>query len=90
MIGSIERLRREQDALYYLLHGLERQLVALQRDRKPNYPLMRDILHYLTEYADRYHHPYEDLLYRRLAERNPAMEAAVAGIYDEHLRFTNG
>jgi hemerythrin-like domain-containing protein len=86
-MGSIDRLHRQHAALERLLLVLERQLHAVQAANTPDYHLMRDILHYLTEYADRYHHPYEDVLYAFLAERSPVSRPAVAQRHREHMEL---
>ncbi len=87
MIGSIARLRHEQDALYELLYGLAHQFVGLKRVGVVDYSLMLDILKYLTKYADRYQHPYGDCLYRRLVERSPSTALAVKSLNEEHLEL---
>ena len=84
MIGSIARLRHEQDALYELLYGLAHQFVGLKRVGVVDYTLMLDILKYLTRYADRYQHPSAVFLYKRLIERHPDSAATVQSILEEY------
>ncbi|RKF18860.1 hemerythrin [Alginatibacterium sediminis] len=46
-----------------LLRVLEQKLEAIRGERAVKYKLILDIITYLQEYADRYHHPKEDLIY---------------------------
>lgn len=87
MITAIQHLRQEHQDLFRLLDVLERQLDAIRRERTPDYHLMRNILHYLMEYPNHYHHPYEDLVYDRLVRRVPAMADRVEYFLDEHDRL---
>ncbi|MCO6441260.1 MAG: hemerythrin domain-containing protein [Nitrococcus mobilis] len=87
MVTAIQRLRQEHRDLSRLLDVLERQLDAIRGERTPDYHLMRNILHYLMEYPNHYHHPYEDLVYDRLAERVPSMANVVEYFLAEHDRL---
>ena len=87
MIAAIQRLRQEHEDLSRLLDVLERQLDAILGEQTPDYHLMRNILHYLMEYPNHYHHPYEDLVYDRLAKRRPDMANLVKYFFEEHDRL---
>ena len=50
-----------------LLRLLRREIDVIHAGEDPNYELMVDILSYLHEYADRVHHPREDVAFARLA-----------------------
>jgi hemerythrin-like domain-containing protein len=67
-----------------LLNLLERQLAAFHAGEQPDYALMRDIIHYLRHYPDRFHHPREDVAFARLVERDPALELQLARRLQEH------
>jgi hemerythrin-like domain-containing protein len=67
-----------------LLDLLEAQVAAFHRGEHPNYDLMSDILYYLRSYADRVHHPREDVAFARLALREPGMELIISRILQEH------
>lgn len=87
MITVTQRLRQEHWDLSRLFDVLERQLDAIRGERTPDYHLMRNILYYLMEYPNHYHHPYEDLVYDRLAERVPGMANVVEYFLAEHDRL---
>jgi hemerythrin-like domain-containing protein len=45
---------------------------------------MSDVVSYLTEYSDRFHHPREDAAFTRLAQRCPDMRVPLARLAQEH------
>jgi hemerythrin-like domain-containing protein len=67
-----------------LLEFLERQMTAFHDGEHPNYELMRDAVYYLHHYADRFHHPREDVAFARLAERDPDSQLAINRLLQEH------
>lgn len=83
-IGILNRLRNEHRNINGLLRILERQLASIKDGDRPDYRLMYDIAYYLTYYPDRYHHPFEDMIFARLAELRPEFSSVVAGIERQH------
>jgi hemerythrin-like domain-containing protein len=67
-----------------LLGLLQREVDLFHRDEVPNYGLMLDIVSYLREYSDRFHHPREDVAFARLAERCPELTLDLARLAQEH------
>ena len=53
-----------------VLDELERQLDILADAGKPDYEVVRGAVEYLLVYPDQFHHPKEDLIYRRLRARD--------------------
>lgn len=45
---------------------------------------MLDIVSYLGEYADRFHHPREDALFARMVQRDPALRMPINRLLQEH------
>jgi hemerythrin-like domain-containing protein len=68
----------------WLLDFLQHQMTAFHEGRHPNYELMRDAIHYLQHYADRFHHPREDVAFARLAQRDPATRLTINRLEQEH------
>jgi hemerythrin-like domain-containing protein len=68
----------------WLLRLLHQQADAFHTGERPNYELMLDIIAYLREYSDRYHHPREDVAFARLARHCPDMELPLARLQQEH------
>lgn len=67
-----------------LLRLLHKQVDVFHTGARPNYELMLDIIAYLREYCDRYHHPREDVAFARLAKRCPDLELPLARLRQEH------
>ena len=84
MVDPIAAWHHDHVRFSRLLDLLERQLAAFHSDDHPDYDLMREIVHYLGHYSDRYHHPREDVAFARLAERDPALRLPVARLQQEH------
>lgn len=67
-----------------LLHLLHKQVDEFRTGNRPNYELMVDILSYLREYADQFHHPREDVAFARLAKHCPDIDLVLARLGQEH------
>jgi len=63
---------------------LEKQVAVFHGGERVNYELMRDILHYLRHFPDRFHHPREDAAFARLVERTPGMQLPINRLLQEH------
>lgn len=67
-----------------LLDFLEQQMAAFHEGQDPDYELMRDVVHYLHHYADRFHHPREDEAFKRMIKHLPALRAPILVLLQEH------
>jgi hemerythrin-like domain-containing protein len=67
-----------------LLDILDGQLLLLQTDQDADYELIEDVIYYLQQYSDRYHHPREDIAFARLLERDAALQMPVNRLLQEH------
>jgi hemerythrin-like domain-containing protein len=67
-----------------LLRLLQREVDVFHTGERPNYELMLDIISYLREFGDRFHHPREDAAFMRLAVRCPELELPLARLRQEH------
>ena len=67
-----------------LLNYLEQQMAAFREGLSPHYELMAEIISYLSEYADRAHHPREDVAFKILSQRDPALLPLVQRLSQEH------
>lgn len=84
MPAVIETLRTDHVNMARLLHLVEAEIDAFQAGKVPDYALLGDILDYMLNYPDLYHHPIENAIYRRLRKRAPSEADAVQAIEDEH------
>ena len=67
-----------------LLALLHKEIDVFATGERPNYELMLDIISYLREYCDEYHHRREDVAFGILAKRCPDMEVPLARLRQEH------
>ena len=82
--GPIAAWHTEHLYFSQLLHLLHREVDVFHAGARPNYELMYDIVSYLREYGDRFHHPREDAAFAALAKRCPDMTLALARLAQEH------
>ncbi|HYW90994.1 MAG TPA: hemerythrin domain-containing protein [Gammaproteobacteria bacterium] len=87
MRNPIPLWRTEHANFARLLELLERTLVTPAKDVTTEYPLVLDVLHYLTNYPDRFHHPAEDELYALLRDRRPDLGPTVDRLRYMHRRI---
>ena len=67
-----------------MLDFLEQEMVAFHAGDHPRYELMRDAVYYLHHFADRFHHPREDVAFARIAVRAPDVRLTINRLLQEH------
>ena len=73
----------------HLLDLLQRELDVFHLGGRPNYELAQDIITYLRDYGDQYHHPREGEAFRRMAPHCPDLELELARLEQEHRVIAN-
>ena len=84
MHDIITALRKEHSNITQLLDILDHQVARFDRGEDPDYEIIESIVDYFQSFPDLYHHPKEDLVFRRLQERDPAAAARVGDLQREH------
>jgi hemerythrin-like domain-containing protein len=84
MVAPLTKWHDEHVRFAQVLDMLEGQLVAFRAGQEPNYELMHDIVYCLHNFADRFHHPREDVAFERMAEHEPGMRIVVNRLLQEH------
>jgi len=84
MSSQVTVWKAEHRAFAALLALLEQQLEQVHTADAPNFEMMLDIVDYMIDYADRFHHPKEDLVFARIAQRQPAAADSVRQLAHEH------
>ena len=84
MTNPIAAWHTEHVYFNQLLGLLQKQLDLFHRGEQPNYDLILDIVTYLRDYSDRFHHPREDVAFERLARKCPELELMLARLGQEH------
>jgi len=85
MSDTIAALDRDHANVARLLELLESEILAIEVGKTPDYPLLQDIMRYMTQYPDRFHHPKEDLIFVQLLKRDPGARADVDDLLEEHI-----
>lgn len=84
MSETMRRLREDHVHIARLLDLMEQQVGRLHECSLTDYELMRDLMRYMAEYPDVFHHPTEDVVFRRLVEVHPAAAPMVDELLREH------
>ena len=84
MIDPVTLWHGEHRRFVRLLDFLDTQMAVFHAGEHPQYELMRDAVYYLHHFADRFHHPREDVAFARITNRDPAMELAINRLLQEH------
>lgn len=80
-------LRQDHLNIAKLLQLLKYKLVAIRSEQPISYFLIRDVVDYLREVSDTYHHPKEDLIYDYYLKYR-VVEGEVANrLHEEHARL---
>jgi hemerythrin-like domain-containing protein len=84
MINPIAAWHTEHVYFNQLLGLLQKQIDVFHGGERPNYELMLDIVAYLRDYSDRFHHPREEVAFARLAKRCPDLGLVLSRLSQEH------
>lgn len=85
----IERLSQEHRNISKLLAILERELEIFDVGESPDYEVIRSIISYFEVYTEIYHHRQEDLVFSKLASRDPATAERIGNLVREHSSGTD-
>lgn len=88
MTHAIEVLRQEHIGMGRLLRLMEKLWREISGGQSPDYVLLNEISDYLRGYPDQCHHPKEDLIYRKLGDRDPDLQELGGDLEYEHARLT--
>ncbi len=87
MLAPLTTIRDEHRSLAAVIHGLE-FVVRQARDQgtPPSFPLLRAMLYYIEEFAEKLHHPKEDAyLFRKLRARTHEFDATLDELERQHV-----
>lgn len=82
--GPIAAWHLEHECFRRLLQRLQREVDRFHGAERPNYELMYDIVSYLRDYGDLFHHPREDVAFARLVQHCSEMKLPLARLEQEH------
>ncbi|MFI4967647.1 MAG: hemerythrin domain-containing protein [Gammaproteobacteria bacterium] len=83
-INPVDGLRREHANMRSVVALISHQLEHLEQFGAADYVLLANALYYMRKFPSHVHHPKEDFIFRRLAERDPAWKAEVDQVHAQH------
>jgi hemerythrin-like domain-containing protein len=81
---TIQALHNEHVYMFNLLDSLNEQVGYIVSGEDADFNLLLDIVDYMQNFPDRYHHPKEDIIYQRMALRDSDVARDVLALLDEH------
>jgi hemerythrin-like domain-containing protein len=84
MTSQIAQWHAEHGNFSLLLSILEEQVAKFRDGESPDYDLMLEIVSYLREFGDCFHHPREDAAFTILVTRDPQMQLPINRLLQEH------
>jgi hemerythrin-like domain-containing protein len=81
---ALDDLRAEHCFMSRLLDMLEIQVRVVAEDKSPDRELLLEIAQYFAGFPDLFHHPKEDLIFRRLAALHPEALETVQALASDH------
>lgn len=84
MNACIDNLRREHANMRSVLVIIAHELEKLEHMGAADYVLLANALYYMRKFPGHVHHPKEDLIFRRLAEVDPAWKHEVDALLEQH------
>ena len=89
MSKIIDILLEEHRNIQKLLFVLEQELDVFDHSEQPDYEILRAIIQYFQDYPETYHHPKEDMVFKKLKMRDSAVANRIGDIEAEHEVETN-
>jgi hemerythrin-like domain-containing protein len=89
MSEFLQTLREDHKHLSKVLNLLRRETLLIQAGRAANYRLMEDIVHYIMQYPDVFHHPHEEIMFEQLKKKSPELKQTIGDIEREHKELAD-
>jgi hemerythrin-like domain-containing protein len=84
MSRVIEILLEEHRNIKKLILVLEQELEVFDHSDQPDYEILQAIIEYFQDYPESYHHPKEDMVFKKLKMRDPAVANRIGDVEAEH------
>ena len=88
MIKMLKILKQDHINISRLMDALEGQTTLLENNGNANLQLIADIVEYIMNYPDLYHHPGEDLVFETLRHRDKEIGPVIDRLLGEHKVLT--
>ena len=89
MVKILDDLRQDHRNLAWLWDLLGRELSIFKEGGRPDYDLVEAILDYCINYPDLCHHPKENLIFDKLADRDSGVIGAIGELRGGVVHITD-
>lgn len=86
-MSILAELHNDHINLNRLLDILRAKVAKLRAGTRPNFRLMADAVDYVSDYADRYHHPLEDQMYDFFKGRDSRLDELMEECSAQHRKL---
>lgn len=83
----LEQLNQDHTNIRRLLSILDRKVTKLRGGEHPNFGLLAEAVDYLINYADEYHHPWEQDVFLHFASRDEELDKVMAQCSAQHAEL---
>ena len=84
MTTAVDALHKDHANVARLLELLNGELKVFEKGGQPDFAMMREVMRYMTQYPDAFHHPKEDLVFEKLGQRAQSAIPDVEELEREH------
>jgi len=88
MSDLIAKIHQDHVNMARILKLISSEVDALVAEEPRDLEVLDDAMRYMINYADKMHHPKEDVMFRRLQEVAPETRELVEELFEEHLEIT--
>jgi hemerythrin-like domain-containing protein len=89
MATDLATLSTDHRRFSRLLDLFDRHIENFHKGETEDHQVMLEIVRYMTEYTDTYHHPKEDLMMQRLVRLDPTFRCAADELVRQHERIAS-
>ena len=89
MTRPIEVLQQDHRNMARILDIIDAEMAKLEAGGSADLELVGHIIDYCLQYPDRYHHPLEDMVLRKLQQRSPEAATKVGDLEASHRDLAN-
>ncbi|MFM2480394.1 hemerythrin domain-containing protein [Celerinatantimonas sp. YJH-8] len=83
----LDSIQNDHTNIAMLLKVLEHKLDLIRGEQAVKYKLIADIISYLRDYSDQYHHPKEDVIYDYFCKYRATDSQISERLKDEHIKL---
>ena len=83
----IARLCEDHQSMVRLLDVLADGVCSVRDGGAPDFDLIEEVLTYMTDYPDLFHHPVEDVIFEALRTREPKLSDIIGDLPAEHRQL---